>query len=192
MYNCPSSNLFDIESYDLRKQNQDNRIPVIIHLSFTYRIDTPVRLGDIIHLVPSLTDLQSSDSPPPVFHLSDEDHIQSEGTLSSFSSTPRLLVLQPEVLISATTVASAAAGGCSRRAVLQHLWAGNEAIETIATESSGTATASSASGTPAVNVMLVGSVVHEIFQEVCYCQKILYSALILPLYPKKEWLKTLF
>ncbi|KAM3185909.1 hypothetical protein ACTXT7_005434 [Hymenolepis weldensis] len=144
----------------------DTEEPITIGLSGTW-IDTPVQLGDIIHLVPSLTDLQSSDSPPSVFHLSDEDYIQSEGTLSPLISTPRLFVLQPEVLISATTVASAAAGGCSRRAVLQHLWAENEVVETIATESSAAATASSASGTPkpAVNVMLVGSVVHEVFQE---------------------------
>ncbi|VDO08499.1 unnamed protein product, partial [Rodentolepis nana] len=170
--------------------HMDTKEAITIDLSGTWT-DTPARLGNIIHLVPSITDSQSSVSPPPTFHLSDEDHIQSEGTLSSPHSTPRLLILEPEVLISGTTVASIAAGRCSRRAVLQHLWAENEVLESIATESSVSVTTSSASGTSnsAVNVMLVGSVVHEVFQQVVKMRmsgkststrEVLFSSIIKP------------
>lgn len=126
-------------------------------------------MGDKIHLVPSATDLKSSPfSLPQVYQLSDEDDFPLGSVKdSSTLPIPRLLVLEPEVLISGTTVATAAAGGCARRAVLQHLWSENEPLEVASTElAAGASTSASEASKPTVNVMLVGSVVHEVFQEV--------------------------
>ncbi|KAM7539934.1 hypothetical protein Aperf_G00000025032 [Anoplocephala perfoliata] len=138
----------------------DTHEPLTINLSGTWT-DTPLQIGDTIHLVPSAADHQTSITSHSTFFLADDGDFESDARKNALP-IPRLLVLHPEVLISGTTVATAAAGGCSRRAVLQHLWAENEALESLDDPSTSTPGTSK----PVVNVMLVGSVVHEVFQEV--------------------------
>lgn len=66
----------------------------------------------------------------------------------------------------------AAAGGCARRAVLQHLWGEDEpmsiSLEVPAVASNSAVTTPSSSSSSSGRAMLLGSLVHEMFQEVCY------------------------
>ncbi len=71
--------------------------------------------------------------------------------------TPPLIVLHPEVLISGTTVASSSA--CMRRSVIQSLWAENE-LPAQAASGPGDGRASGG------QLMLAGSIIHEVFQKV--------------------------
>lgn len=83
------------------------------------------------------------------------------------STSPPLIVIHPDVLLSGTTVATAAAGGCFRRAVLQHFWAESEGSDPEPLgETDGTSAPLLPTSGP--HVMLVGSLVHEVFQEVGY------------------------
>ncbi|VDM26581.1 unnamed protein product [Hydatigera taeniaeformis] len=86
----------------------------------------------------------------------------SDDPLPSDVTIPPLLVLHPEVLISGTTVA-AAARGCVRRAVLQHFWDKDRASSTVMEPNSDSATSKSLTEG---GVMLLGSLVHKVFQQV--------------------------
>nr|CDS15042.1 dna2 helicase [Echinococcus granulosus] len=134
----------------------DTQASPTVHLSGSW-YDTPLQAGDIINLIPSSIGIESTTTSPfSTWSLSDDP-------LPSGVTTPPLLVLHPEILISGTTVA-ASARGCARRAVLQHLWDRDEAESTIVRSSdfdSTTSTSLSEGG-----IMLVGSLVHRIFQQV--------------------------
>ncbi|KAL7061666.1 hypothetical protein AAHC03_0874 [Spirometra sp. Aus1] len=120
--------------------------------------DTPVKVGDIANLVPSCSPSIPALSCQRLWHLSDSDTTQSEE-----SQPPPLFVLHPDLLLSGTTVVSSLT--CMRRSVLQQFWAsGGDCVQIPET-----ASRSDASGSPpssaAGQLMLIGTVVHEVFQK---------------------------
>ncbi len=105
-------------------------------------------MGDTINLVPSPNSPSQHPSTGSEWVVSDDPALQG---------TPPLIVLHPEVLISGTTVASSSA--CMRRSVIQSLWAEND-LPALAASGPGDGRASGG------QLMLAGSIIHEVFQKV--------------------------
>uniref|UniRef100_A0A0X3PX29 DNA replication factor Dna2 N-terminal domain-containing protein n=1 Tax=Schistocephalus solidus TaxID=70667 RepID=A0A0X3PX29_SCHSO len=145
-------------SLDVCGVRTGGKLKIEAELSGTWA-DTPVKVGDIVNLVPSYSSASTQAfNCQRLWRLSDSDTTQSEE-----SQPPALFVLHPDLLLSGTTVVGSLT--CPRRSVLQQFWASGgdcvQASETAPSGNSGSVTPTS----PAGQVMLIGTVVHEVFQK---------------------------